>query len=220
MTIHQVNADGAGPYSCDLDETSNSGVISQNLTVTNNIPGVNGLSQAKEQDFNITITMPDNLSCSGASTGNICTVRCRNNAVAGPFGGCFAVQQTDVTATANTADNVKTKASKSVIDSQEVQNKADLAGAIAANAKDGTPEAVANLAAVNSILGVTVTTSASPVQTPEAALGAAAADATTTSSSAAATATGKTSGRKGKGSKNNNNKRSLRWAKRMDSKDN
>lgn len=39
--------------------------------------------------------MPDNFNCIGASTGNICTVRCRNTAVAGPFGGCFAVQQTD-----------------------------------------------------------------------------------------------------------------------------
>lgn len=29
VTIHQVNADGAGPYACDLDETSNTGVISQ-----------------------------------------------------------------------------------------------------------------------------------------------------------------------------------------------
>ena len=31
VTIHQVNADGAGPYTCDLDETSNSGV---NFTVS------------------------------------------------------------------------------------------------------------------------------------------------------------------------------------------
>lgn len=65
VTIHQVNADGAGPYVCDLDETSNSGIISQNLTVTNNVPGVNGLSQAKAQAFNITVKMPDNLSCTG-----------------------------------------------------------------------------------------------------------------------------------------------------------
>jgi hypothetical protein len=42
------------------------------------------------------------------STGNICTVRCRNNAVAGPFGGCFAVQQTDGTAAVNTASNIQT----------------------------------------------------------------------------------------------------------------
>lgn len=29
VTIHQVNADGAGPYTCDMDESSNTGVISQ-----------------------------------------------------------------------------------------------------------------------------------------------------------------------------------------------
>lgn len=68
VTIHQVNADGAGPYVCDLDETSNSGIISQNLTVTNNVPGVNGLSQAKAQAFNITVKMPDNLSCTGGES--------------------------------------------------------------------------------------------------------------------------------------------------------
>lgn len=27
VTVHQVNADGAGPYTCDLDETSNTGKI-------------------------------------------------------------------------------------------------------------------------------------------------------------------------------------------------
>jgi hypothetical protein len=29
VTIHQVNADGAGPYVCDLDESSNANQISQ-----------------------------------------------------------------------------------------------------------------------------------------------------------------------------------------------
>ncbi|EFX00317.1 gas1-like protein [Grosmannia clavigera kw1407] len=112
ITIHQVNADGAGPYSCDLDEASDSGVMSHNLTVANNIPGTNGLSLAKEQDFNITVTMPSTLNCSGGSTGNVCTVRCRNNAAAGPFGGCFAVQQTDATAAAATTTSSSAKASK------------------------------------------------------------------------------------------------------------
>lgn len=87
VTIHQVNADGAGPYVCDIDMTSNGGVISETLKVKNNIPGANGLSQAKAQDFNITVTMPQDMKCTGASTGDICTIRCRNNAVAGPFGG-------------------------------------------------------------------------------------------------------------------------------------
>ena len=65
LTSKQVNADGAGPYTCDLDQTSNAGVISQNLIVTNNVPGVNGLSQGKTQDFNITVAMPANLACTG-----------------------------------------------------------------------------------------------------------------------------------------------------------
>lgn len=80
MTIHQVNADGAGPFVCDLDETSNAGIF-RNLSVSDNVPGTNGLSQAKAQQFQIKITMPQDINCIGASTGNVCTVRCRNNAV-------------------------------------------------------------------------------------------------------------------------------------------
>jgi hypothetical protein len=33
--------------------------------VTNNVPGSNGLSQVKEQAFNITVKMPDDLNCFG-----------------------------------------------------------------------------------------------------------------------------------------------------------
>jgi hypothetical protein len=47
--------------------TGNAGIISQNLTVTNNVPGVNGLSQAKTEDFNITVAMPENLACTGGA---------------------------------------------------------------------------------------------------------------------------------------------------------
>ena len=65
-------------------------------------PAKNGFSQAKEQDFTINVAMPANFNCIGASTGNICTVRCRNTAVAGPFGGCSVVQQTDGTGRKNT----------------------------------------------------------------------------------------------------------------------
>ncbi|KAI0473553.1 hypothetical protein GGR56DRAFT_536969 [Xylariaceae sp. FL0804] len=93
LTIHQVNADGAGPYTCDLLTGANNDVVSQTLDVANDVPGANGLSQVKEQAFKVQVTMPSNLTCTGASTGNICTVRCRNAALAGPFGGCVAVQQ-------------------------------------------------------------------------------------------------------------------------------
>jgi hypothetical protein len=111
VTIHQVNADGAGPFECDMDETSNAQTTLTPLKVTNNVPGALGLSQEKEKDFQINVQMPDKFNCIGASTGNICTVRCRNSAVAGPFGGCFAVQQTDGQGRKQT-DNA---ASKSII---------------------------------------------------------------------------------------------------------
>lgn len=69
VTIHQVNADGAGPYSCDLDVTGNAGIVAnlKNLTVTNNVPGLNGLSQAKTQQFDITVAMPADLACTGGT---------------------------------------------------------------------------------------------------------------------------------------------------------
>ncbi|KAG9248969.1 hypothetical protein BJ878DRAFT_537892 [Calycina marina] len=69
--------------------------------VTNNVPDTNGLSQASATDFVINVAMPADIACSGAFTGNVCTIRCHNGAQAGPFGGCFASQQTD---TANNFD--------------------------------------------------------------------------------------------------------------------
>ncbi|KAJ8108871.1 hypothetical protein ONZ43_g6295 [Nemania bipapillata] len=66
VTIHQVNADGAGPYTCDVIAQGNNGVITfPNVTVEDNVPGVNGFSQAKEEDFTIKVTMPEGLNCTG-----------------------------------------------------------------------------------------------------------------------------------------------------------
>ncbi|KAK0625377.1 hypothetical protein B0T17DRAFT_492424 [Bombardia bombarda] len=206
VTIHQVNADGAGPYVCDLDETSNSGLISQNLTVTNNVPGVNGLSQAKAQDFNITVTMPDNFSCTGASTGNICTVRCRNNAVAGPFGGCFAVQQVDTTAKVNTPANIATKDSLSDVLAQVDTNLKDLPAAVQANQNAGGTQAQQNAAAVSALLGLTIVSKAAPTTTPSVVLGGnVAATTLVTSTAAAATTTAAASTGRNRGNKNNGN---------------
>lgn len=145
MTIHQVNADGAGPYFCDMDPTGNTlGATGQiPLVVTNNVPGANGFSQAKTVDFNITVTMPTDLKCTGGSTGDICTVRCRNNALAGPFGGCVAVQQKDGTPAVNKPASIKTKSSQKAVDDQVAQDKKDLPVAIKANQKDGTAEQLA-----------------------------------------------------------------------------
>ncbi|KAI1653134.1 hypothetical protein F4813DRAFT_400380 [Daldinia decipiens] len=210
VTIHQVNADGAGPYACDLVEAGNNGVISQNLTVENNVPGVNGFSQAKTQQFEITVNMPDNFTCSGSSAGNVCTVRCRNNALAGPFGGCFPVQQVDVEPSQNTAAKVSTGISLEKVFKQVSNDQADLPAAVAAIQDAGTDEALKNAAAVSELLKQTVTSLPASFQSLDIVTGQAAAttapdaSVTATSAAASATATGG-SGRNGNGRGNKGN---------------
>ncbi|KAI1100829.1 hypothetical protein F4804DRAFT_32907 [Jackrogersella minutella] len=209
VTIHQVNADGAGPYTCDLVEAGNNGIITQNLTVENNVPGVNGLSQAKTQDFNILVNMPTNFTCTGSSAGNVCTVRCRNTAQAGPFGGCIPVQQVDVQPSQNTPANIPTALSLDKILKQVAQDQADLPAAVAAIQNAGSGEAVQNAAIVSSLLQQTVTSKPAAVETLSVATGAAAtataAVSVTSSAAAAATNAGTNTGSKnGKGNGNNN----------------
>lgn len=50
MTLHQVNGDGAGPYTCEIDATG-TGTAFQPMTVTANVPGKNSRSNAKATDF-------------------------------------------------------------------------------------------------------------------------------------------------------------------------
>ncbi|KAI4698920.1 hypothetical protein J4E81_005532 [Alternaria sp. BMP 2799] len=153
VTIHQVNADGAGPFECDMDETSNAVTTFTPLKVSNNIPGSFGLSQAKEKDFVINVQMPDNFNCLGASTGNICTIRCRNNAIAGPFGGCFAVQQTDGQGrTDEAASAVDTAQTLEGISAQILQNKKDLPAAIAANQAAGAAGGNEGASAISALI--------------------------------------------------------------------
>lgn len=169
VTIHQVNADGAGPYTCDMDPTGNSlGATGQiPLEVTNNVPGANGFSQAKTVDFNMTVKMPADMNCTGASTGNVCTVRCRNNALAGPFGGCFPVQQTGAAEKTNVASKITTAQTLDGVEKQVAQNKEDLPAAIAANQQAGSTEGLAADDGVKKALNIEdPVIKESPVQTP------------------------------------------------------
>ncbi|PHH62188.1 hypothetical protein CDD81_7382 [Ophiocordyceps australis] len=165
VTIHQVNADGAGPYTCDLDETSNTGVISQNLTVTNNVPGSNGLSQAKAQAFTISVKMPDQFTCTGASTGDICTVRCRNNALAGPFGGCFPVRLAGAKGQSNNANSIRTADPANKITDQILVNQAGFQDAVQANKNSSSDQAEQSLKAVDALLANSVVSANFPVET-------------------------------------------------------
>jgi hypothetical protein len=105
-----------------------------------------------------------------ASQGNVCTVRCRNNAQAGPFGGCFPVQQIDTTASVNTPSNIQTSLSLEKVQAQVAQDQKDLAVAIQANQNAGTDEALANAAAVSSLLSLSVAQGTFPTLTVSSAL--------------------------------------------------
>jgi len=96
MTFHQVNQDGAGPLTAQIDPTSagTDPAAFQDAQVTQNVPGIGigGLSAAQTTDFPVKVQMPAGMTCSGSAGGanNVCVVRLQNAALAGPFGGSAA----------------------------------------------------------------------------------------------------------------------------------
>ncbi|KKY20823.1 putative mas3 protein [Phaeomoniella chlamydospora] len=99
MTFHQVNQDGAGPLSAQIDSTSGGTDTSafEDAQVTQDVPGIGigGLSGATTTDFPVKVQMAQGTVCSGTSGGasNVCIVRVQNSAAAGPFGGSAAFTQ-------------------------------------------------------------------------------------------------------------------------------
>lgn len=99
MTFHQVNQDGAGPLTADIDATSGGtdATAFKTAQVTQNVPGIGigGLSAAQTMDFPVAVQMPAGMTCSGSVGGasNVCIVRMQNSALAGPFGGSAAFTQ-------------------------------------------------------------------------------------------------------------------------------
>jgi len=89
MTLFQVNADGAGPYNCEVsDDASGTNFVA--MKTINDVPGTKGKSNAKNAAFPLDIQLPSNTKCSGP--GGACLVRCKNGN-GQPFGGCLAVAQ-------------------------------------------------------------------------------------------------------------------------------
>ncbi|KAF4449361.1 hypothetical protein F53441_7340 [Fusarium austroafricanum] len=99
MTYRQVNQDGAGPMTADIDATSGGTDPDafQSAEVTQDVPGlgIQGLSLATNTDFPLKVQMPQGMTCEGTVGGanNVCIVRVRNGAAAGPFGGSGAFTQ-------------------------------------------------------------------------------------------------------------------------------
>ncbi|RYP52110.1 hypothetical protein DL768_002660 [Monosporascus sp. mg162] len=99
MTFRQINQDGAGPMEAAVDGTSGGTDPDAfvNAEVTQDVPGlgIQGLSLATNTDFPLTVQMPAGMTCEGSVGGanNVCIVRVRNGAAAGPFGGSAAFTQ-------------------------------------------------------------------------------------------------------------------------------
>ncbi|RYP93852.1 hypothetical protein DL770_000048 [Monosporascus sp. CRB-9-2] len=99
MTFRQINQDGAGPMEAAVDGTSGGTDPNafETAEVTQDVPGLGfqGLSLATNTDFPLTVQMPAGMTCEGTVGGanNVCIVRVRNGAAAGPFGGSAAFTQ-------------------------------------------------------------------------------------------------------------------------------
>lgn len=69
----------------------------QTAEVTQDVPGLGfqGLSLATTTDFPMTVQMPAGMTCDATvgAAENVCVVRVRNEAGAGPFGGAAAFTQ-------------------------------------------------------------------------------------------------------------------------------
>ncbi|XP_044724009.1 putative cell surface protein [Hirsutella rhossiliensis] len=100
MVYRQINQDGAGPLSAAMDGTSGGTDPNafKNAQVMQDVPGlgVGGLSLATNTDFPVKVQMPQGMTCDATVGGaqNVCIVRVRNSAAAGPFGGSAAFTQT------------------------------------------------------------------------------------------------------------------------------
>jgi len=98
-TRPQINQDGAGPFTADVDGTSGGTdeAAFQSAAVTKDVPGlgVQGLSLATSTEFDMQIQMPAGMTCDATVAGvnNVCVARVRNGAAAGPFGGSVAFTQ-------------------------------------------------------------------------------------------------------------------------------
>lgn len=94
MTLHQVNGDGAGPYTCMINDDGTAETWTE-IEVTQQVPGRRGnRRRGSETDFPLTAAIPADQECTGEVAGqeNVCLVRCENPARAGPFGGVVPVQ--------------------------------------------------------------------------------------------------------------------------------
>ncbi|KAK7053651.1 GEgh 16 [Favolaschia claudopus] len=156
MTLHQINGDGAGPYTCDV--SGDGGNTFQPAQVTQQVPGTRGRSRAKATDFALVAQMPAGMACTAGPGGDACIMRCRNPV--GPFGSCVAVAQGEGAAAAGNATATPIDGAADSDADTEAPEDAAGAGAVttgAAGTGAATTGAAGTGAAVGAATGTTAT---------------------------------------------------------------
>ncbi|CAK5281302.1 unnamed protein product [Mycena citricolor] len=101
FTLHQVNADGGGPFTAMVN-TDATGASWIPASVLVQAPGINGILHGGPADVPFTAQIPAGTKCTGGADGATCLIRLNNGGTnnslslaqgAGPFGGCAAVTQ-------------------------------------------------------------------------------------------------------------------------------
>jgi hypothetical protein len=88
MTLHQINQDGAGPFTAMVDGTSGGTDVAafKKAEVTQNVPGLAaGISTTTTTDFPVKMQMPAGMTCSGTvgTATNVCIAKLQNATPAG-----------------------------------------------------------------------------------------------------------------------------------------
>lgn len=101
LTYVKINEDGCGPLSAAIDPSSaaTDPKAFQSAKIVLNVPGDGfiGISTTTNTNFPVKVQVPDGMVCKGKVAGlnNVCFVRLRNNAFAGPFGGAGFFTQSE-----------------------------------------------------------------------------------------------------------------------------
>ncbi|KAF9738985.1 hypothetical protein PMIN01_01619 [Paraphaeosphaeria minitans] len=152
MTLHQVNGDGAGPYTAMIDATG-TGTQWTPITVATNVDGnARGRNNANAKtDLPLNVAIPANQTCTGTVAGqsNVCMLRVQNPARAGPFGGCIPVQM------AGAGAGTSAPAAAAPAAAAPVAGTAGTSAQGTAAAAGTVPAAQAPAAGVNSAAGAT-----------------------------------------------------------------
>ncbi|EPS35153.1 hypothetical protein H072_11413 [Dactylellina haptotyla CBS 200.50] len=90
VTFHQINGDGAGPFTCMIDQTGMASKFTK-ITVKKQADGINGANAGALVKNLLIVNIPADVKCTGTfgSKKNVCMIRCQNPSANGPFGACI-----------------------------------------------------------------------------------------------------------------------------------